>query len=137
MATATTTTATGSTTTVTYSNSSTATDDYFVVSADCLAAQWNVMANDGGGKNTSLWSVDDGYSALKPTGGITFDMDLLAQDALGSNQSTSGGVDKLAGGFVRIDSYTGLVTYHVDAGTALYNRVRSLRADQYYEDTFV
>ena len=65
-------------TTVTYSNSGTAVDDYFVLSAAYLTGDWNVMANDGGGTNTVMYSLDDGTQqvAVQPKGGITFDMEL-------------------------------------------------------------
>src|SRR6266436_2850040 len=94
--------------TVTYSNSGTAVDDYFCLTADVLSATWNVMANDGGGTKTTLYSLDDGtqQSTLIPTGGIHFDMDLLTADVVGLNSdATSGGIFGLTGGHVTISSY--------------------------------
>ena len=102
-------TASTSTGTVTYSNSTTAQDDYFTLSADALTGTWNLLANDGGGTKTTLYSLDDGTnnSGLTPTGGIKFDMDLLTKDAIGANNATSGGALGLSGGEVRIDSRVG------------------------------
>src|SRR5215204_478115 len=41
------------------SNSGTAVDDYFCLSAACLTGKWDVMANDGGGTKTVMYSLDD------------------------------------------------------------------------------
>src|SRR3954465_13162681 len=115
-------------TTVTYSNSGTAVDDYFVLSAAYLTGNWNVMANDGGGTNTVMYSLDDGTQqvAVQPKGGITFDMDLLDPDAIGVTEKTSGGSMGLTGGTVKIDSVKGMVTYEVAQGSLLYNYIQSL-----------
>src|SRR4051794_36232681 len=117
-------------TNVTYSNSGTAVDDYFVLSAAYLTGDWNVMANDGGGTNTVMYSLDDGTQqvAVQPKGGITFDMDLLDPDAVGAINYTSGGSMHLSGVTVKIDSVKGLVTYQVAQGSALYNYLQSLSA---------
>ncbi|HEV8681134.1 MAG TPA: cadherin domain-containing protein [Stellaceae bacterium] len=125
--------------TVVYSNSQTAQDDYFTLSANDLSATWNVMSNDGGGTKTTLYSLDDGTndSALTPIGGIKFDMDLLTQDAIDAKNATSGGSMDLAGGWAEIDGRTGVVTYSVDAGSALATYITSLGVGESYDDSFV
>src|SRR5262249_10321782 len=85
-----TTTTTGGT--VVFSNSGTAQSDFFSSSQTGLTEDvlktvyFAVMANDGGGKNTTLWSLDDGTSSLTYAttnsggSGVSAPTDLLAQD---------------------------------------------------------
>src|SRR4051794_23293156 len=85
-----------------------------------------------------LWSVDDGtqnQTTLKPAYGLT-DMDLATKDAIGVYNVTSGGSSQLTGGEVRIDTTTGLITYQITTGSALYNYMVGLAAGKIYVDTF-
>src|SRR5258706_153125 len=74
-------------TTVVFSNSGTARADSFALPEDVVGPVYlNVMANDGGGTNTILWSLDDGTSSLiyassnNGGSGVSAPLDLITQD---------------------------------------------------------
>src|SRR6266567_6180387 len=127
-------------TTVVFSNSGTAQGDTFSSASTGLTedhltvAYLDVMANDGGGKNTVLWSVDNGSSANTIQGGISMPTDLLAQDsvrteALSTDTSNNGAkIWITAEGKVGYDATTLSSTFKA--------QLQALNAGEYLSDTF-
>jgi VCBS repeat-containing protein len=117
-----------------------ANNDYYTVywGNGTWTTDQNVMSNDVYNVQTILWSVDDGtqnQTTLKPANGL-LDMDLLARDAVGVDNTSSGGSLHLTGGEEKIDTSSGLITYHVTTGSQLYNYLVGLSDGETYEDTF-
>jgi VCBS repeat-containing protein len=72
---------------IVYSNSGAAAADTYYLTEDTLSSiKLDVMANDGGGAKTTLYSIDDGLaqSGYTTTGGVSVNTDLLNQDAVGA-----------------------------------------------------
>src|SRR6185312_11017307 len=83
--------------TVVFSNSGTAKTDTFTSASTGLTEDsmgfvyLDVMANDGGGNNTILWSLDNGISATTTNngGGVSAPTDLLYQDTVRAELTSS------------------------------------------------
>jgi VCBS repeat-containing protein len=102
-------------TTVSFGNTPQASDDLFTAAQSGLSdaslgtVLLDVLADDGGGKAKSLWSLDDGTSAAAPTtNGNYSPTDLLTKDTVGAaNLSENGATIKItAEGKVSYDAST-------------------------------
>jgi VCBS repeat-containing protein len=72
---------------IVYSNSGAAASDTYTLTEDSLfSVALDVMANDGGGAKTTLYSIDDGVanSGTTTTGGVSINTDLLTKDDVGA-----------------------------------------------------
>src|SRR5689334_21077109 len=92
------------------------------------------MANDGGGKNTVLWSLDNGTSTITTAGGVSFQTDLITADT--ARTELASGDTSAFGAKIWITS-DGKVGYDASTITAAVKaQLQALGAGEHLNDTF-
>src|SRR5258707_7055671 len=126
--------------TVVCSNSGTATADTFSSSSTGLTEDsssivyLDVMGNDGGGTNTILWSLDNGISGTTTNGGVSAPTDLLYQDTVRIEATSSDA--SLNGAKIWITA-DGKVGYDASTLTTSFrDQLQALSGGQFLSDSF-